>query len=183
MGKLMQILLLLMMTYAAFGLIVSLTVHILSFFGIVLGGDRLFFALHVGIFPLWIPVVLIGQKITGGTSRKDFWKVMLSGCPPWMKYMTYGFFIYAIANFVIFIATAPTGKQSFGGAPPSVWHGFSGHWMAFYAAGLAISTSVYRRGIGNLVPRCPNGHLVSLGDTFCPNCGVRLGARPGQSFG
>lgn len=180
----MQILLLMMMAYAAVGLIVSLTVHVLSFFGIVVGGDRLFFALHVGIFPLWIPVVLIGQKVAGGSiggaSGRGFWKLMLSGCPPWMKYMTYGFFIYAIANFVIFIAIAPSGKQSTAGAPPSVWHGFSGHWMAFYAAGLAVSTSVYRRGLGGLTPRCPKGHVVGFGDTFCRTCGAPLSP---QSFG
>jgi hypothetical protein len=101
-----EILLLPLMVYAACGLCLSLAVHILSFFGIQLGGNALFMALHIGIFPLWIPVVLIAQKMFGGAQRKDFWKIALSGCPPWMRYMTYGFFIYAIANF---ISTCPNG--------------------------------------------------------------------------
>jgi hypothetical protein len=174
----MRILLLVMMAYATVGLIVSLTVHILSFFGAQSGSETLFVALHVGIFPLWIPVVLIAQKAVGPARRKDSWKIMLSGCPTWMKYMTYGFFYYAIANFIFFIATAvfiaPVAKQTSGAPPPTVWHGFSGHWMAFYAAGLAVSTSAYRRGFDNLTPRCPNGHVVGFDDAFCPTCGVRL---------
>jgi hypothetical protein len=98
-----QILLLPLMLYAGCGLVLSLTVHILSFFGNQFGGNALFMGLHVGIFPLWIPIVLIAQKMSGGARRKDFWKIALSGCPPWMRNMTYGFFIYAIVNFAIFI--------------------------------------------------------------------------------
>src|SRR5438552_1845715 len=85
----MQMLLPPLMVYAACGLALSFAVHILSFFGIAVGGESLFFGLHVGIFPLWLPVVLIAMRMTNGAQRKDFWKVALSGCPPWMKYMTY----------------------------------------------------------------------------------------------
>jgi hypothetical protein len=91
-----------------------------------------------------------------------------------MQYMTYGFFIYAIVNFVIFIFLAPSGKSTSGAPPAVVWHGFSGHWMLFYSAGLAIITTAYRRGIANLSPQCANGHSISLGDKFCPVCGVPI---------
>jgi hypothetical protein len=167
-----DILLLPLMVYAAAGLLLSLTVHVLSIAGFQPGGTGLFSALHVGIFPLWVPVVLLANKMSGGAQRMDLWKAALSGCPLWMKYMTYGFFIYAFVNFAIFFVIAPTGKQT-GGAPPSaVWHGFSGHWMAFYSGGLAIVTSAYRRGLANLSRRCRNGHVVGYDDRFCPTCGV-----------
>jgi hypothetical protein len=175
-----QIILLPLMAYAACGLALSLVVHVLSLFGVELGGNALFFGLHIGIFPLWLPVVLIAQKLMNGASRKDFWKIALSGCPPWMKYMTYGFFIYAIVNFVIFAAfLAPAGKQAANAAVPvAVWHGFSGHWMAFYSAGLAILTTAYRRGLSNLQRRCPNGHGIGWNDRFCPTCGVPIADLP-----
>ena len=175
-----QVLLLLLIVYAAAGLLLSLAVHLLSFAGIQPGGIALFFGLHAGIFPLWVPVVLIAQKMTNGAAKKDFWKVAMSGCPAWMKYMTYGFFIYAIVNFVIFIVIAPTGRQSGGVPPSSVWHGFSGHWMAFYSAGLAVVTTAYRRGISNLERRCANGHVIALGDKFCSTCGVPTSNGNGQ---
>jgi len=171
-------LLLPLMAYAAVGLVLSMVVHLLSFMGTQAGGMGLFVALHVGIFPLWLPVVLLANKMSGGARRKDLWKAALSGCPAWMKYMTYGFFIYAFVNFALFLATAPTGKPNGGAPPASVWHGFSGHWMAFYSAGLAIVTSAYRRGVANLSPRCVNGHVVAYDDRFCPTCGTRLDRTP-----
>jgi hypothetical protein len=171
-----QALLLPLMVYAACGLALSLVVHILSFFGLALGGNWLFTTLHVGIFPLWLPVVLIAQKMTSGTTRRDFWNAAFSGCPPWMKYMTYGFLGYAILNFVIFtflIPAHPPPRQA--GAPPAaVVHGFSGHWMAFYSAGLAIVTTAYRRGLSNLQRRCPFGHEIGWTDRFCPTCGAKV---------
>jgi hypothetical protein len=174
-----QILLPPLMLYAACGLALSLVVHILSFFGIQLGGKNLFFGLHIGIFPLWIPVVLIAQKMSGGASRKDFWKAALAGCPPWMRYMTYGFFIYAFINFAIFFILTASHPSVKGGDPPAeVLHGFSGHWMAFYAAGLAVLTSTYYRGLSNLQPRCRYGHEIGWNDKFCPQCGTAVD--PGQ---
>ena len=170
-------LLLPLMAYAALGLLLSLVVHVLSFVGIQAGGTGLFFALHVGIFPLWLPVMLLANKMSGG-ARRNFWKAALSGCPVWMKYMTYGFFIYALVNFALFVVMMPTGKQNGGAPPASVWHGFSGHWMAFYSAGLAIVTSAYRRGFSNLSPRCVNGHAVAYDDQFCPTCGTPLDRTP-----
>jgi hypothetical protein len=185
----LDLLLLPLMVYAACGLALSLIVHVVTFVGVKPGPDALFFALHIGIFPLWLPVVLITMAMGVGSGRGwgwsgggwKTWKAILAGCPPWMQYMTYGFFIYAIINFAIFIMIAPTGKQASGGTPSVVWHGFSGHWMAFYSAGLAILTSAYRRGLRNLRPKCPNGHAVALGDRFCPDCGALVDTQAAAS--
>jgi len=49
----------------------------------------------------------------------------------------YGFFVYAIANFALFMIQAPLHGGS-GNPPAIVWRGFSGHWMAFYSASMAI---------------------------------------------
>jgi hypothetical protein len=175
-----QLLLLPLMVYAACGLVLSLAAHILSLFGVEFG-TTLFFALHVGIFPLWIPVVFLSMKMASGTSRKDFWKAALSGCPPWMRYMTRGFFIYAIVNFAIFFFLTvghPSARQASGSPSAVELHGFSGHWMAFYSAGLAILTTAYRRGLSNLQRHCPFGHDVGWSDKFCPTCGASIPADP-----
>jgi hypothetical protein len=174
----LDLLLLSLMLYAACGLTVSLAVHLLSFAGIQPGGTQLFTGLHVGIFPLWIVVVLLAQRMSGGSTRLGWrgWWALLEGCPRWMKLMTQGFFIYALVNFVIFMILVQPQRHSAGGPPSVVWHGFSGHWMAFYSAGLAILTAAYRRGLGNLAPKCPNGHAVGIGDKFCPTCGAAISA-------
>jgi hypothetical protein len=164
--------------YASIGLALSLVVHLASFFFQPPGGAALFFALHVAIFPLWIPVVFIVNGTAGKSlfsmrwSWADWWTV-LQGAPAWMRVMTYGFFAYALANFAVFIIFAGMqGTSKYSGAPPAfVWRGFSGHWMALYSAGLAIATAAYLRGPDNLGRKCPNGHAVSPADRYCAKCG------------
>src|ERR1035441_582986 len=92
--------------------------------------------LHLGVFVVWIPAMLVSMKRVGNR-RKDWWRLVLKGSPEWMRYMVYGFFYYAMVNFAIFIFQSPPG--GFEGNPPAVvWRGFSGHWMAFYSAALGI---------------------------------------------
>ncbi len=114
---------------ATTGLALSLWVHIGAVVGRQVGPDFLFWVLHVGIFIVWVPAVFVAQKMVGGVNRKDLWKVALRNCPVWMKYMIYGFFGYAMINFLLFM-TKTTSRT--GGSPsPTEWRGFSGHWMAF----------------------------------------------------
>jgi len=54
--------------FAGTGLVLSLVVHVLGFFGVVLPIKDAVFALHMGIFVIWIPVVALNQ----GRSRNDF---------------------------------------------------------------------------------------------------------------
>lgn len=172
----------LLVAYAAVGLALSLFVHAASFVGTPPGGETLFFGLHAAIFPLWIPVVFIAMKMSGGIYRFGrqsswgYWKRLVDGAPIWMQLMTAGFFAYALVNFAIFfLMIAGHGQIQSQGAPPAiVWRGFSGHWMVFYSAGLTIATAAYLRGPENLVPRCPNGHAVSLTDRYCPECGAEI---------
>src|SRR5262245_14165712 len=101
------------MLYAAGGLLLSLAVHVLTFSNYQ-PPENLFWALHVGIFPLWIPVVFIASKLTAGMKYRDpwgfrMWERMFSGCPTWLKYMTYGFLAYAFVNFAIFFVRGGTG--------------------------------------------------------------------------
>jgi hypothetical protein len=169
-----------LMGYAAFGLILSLALHLLAVAGVQPpGGTILFAALHIGIFPLWIPVVSIAMK-TGNNSASTIrwgWLGFLSGCPLWMLFMTLGFMIYAGINFSSFVE-APIAKQVGGDPPTAVWRGFSGHWMLFYSAGLAIVTAAHRRGTSNHGPKCPNGHSIGFGDKFCATCGTPISNQP-----
>ncbi len=166
-------LLLALIVYAAAGLVVSLVVHGLSFAGIQAGGEVLFFAIHIGILPLWVWIAVTFRGTWSGPS--DAWTAIFAGCPAWMKYMTYGFFAYALVNFALFAATVQFGKPLEAG-PALGWRGFSGHWMVFYSAGLAAVTTVYRQGIRKLspLPKCPKGHSVAYGDRFCPECGAPI---------
>lgn len=130
------------------------------------------FGLHIGIFIVWIPTVIVANSLARNHNRKDFWKVVLRGAPKWAQYTMYGIFYYAIFNFVLFFlpifGVVNTPDQ---GMSMSEMRLASGHWMAFYSAALVILYSAIQIQKKGLVRKCPNGHQVSIGATFCDRCG------------
>jgi Protein of unknown function (DUF3592) len=152
---------------SAVGLVVSLWVHLGAVSGRRVAPEAYFWILHMGIFVVWFPAVFVAQRRVGSMNRKDFWKVGLKGAPDWMRYMVYGFFGYALINFALFMLQAPTGSS---GNPTAIeWRGFSGHWMAFYSAALAILYSAAKES--ETVRRCLNGHSIPADANFCTRCG------------
>ena len=119
------------------GLVVSLWVHLGAVFGRRVVDMRFFFLLHLGIFVVWLPAMLIVPRTLSGVSLRDSFRVLLRRAPAWMRYVVSGFSIYAVVNFLFFLTRAPSGGHG-GNPPPIVWRGFSGHWMAFYAFAVAI---------------------------------------------
>ncbi len=153
---------------SAVGLGVSLFVHLGALMGRRVAPDSFFFLLHAGIFVVFVPAILVAKKRVGTTRRPDFWKLVLRGSPEWVRYMFYGFFGYAFINFALFMFKAPT-KGIAGNPPDTVWRGFSGHWMAFYAASFAILYSAVSPDASGA--RCINGHTLPPGASFCNQCG------------
>ena len=150
----------------------SLVVHFASSLGLPVPAVAM--GLHVGIFLVWIPAILVSIPMTRDVPHKDFWRAALRGCPKWMRIMVYVFFGYAILNFALFLCGAFQGPaDATGGAPPSILKGFSGHWMAFYATALAMFYSATQ--VRRMKPRqCPLGHTVSLSTRYCEQCGSRV---------
>jgi hypothetical protein len=94
---------------SAIGLVVSLWIHLGAVMGRRVAPEAFFWVLGVGIFIVWLPAVLVAQRLVGSTNRKDFWRVILKGSPDWMRYMVYGFLGYAMVNFLLFMTKAPSG--------------------------------------------------------------------------
>ena len=159
------------MVLAAVGLLLSIAAHIASIVGLLPPGGNLVWSLHVGIFVVWFPAVMVAYRINRGRPQSEMWKNVLSGCPTWMRYVGYGLFGYAIANFVWFFATTAPAKTA---APISEIRGFSGHWMVFYGTAFAILLSAYRKPRLLMKQRCSKGHDVSSTDVFCPTCGSKV---------
>lgn len=139
---------------SAIGLGLSLWVHLVSIAGRKVAPHAFIGILHVGIFVVWFPAVLVAIKRVGNTNRKDFWKVVVRGSPEWVRYMVYGFLAYAVVNFLIFIPSVVSDRTET--MSVTAWRAFSGHWMAFYSAALAIlySASVSQKNHA-LVAKAP----------------------------
>jgi hypothetical protein len=158
---------------ALLGFFLSLYVHV----GSILGQKITYMAwgLHIGIFVVWFPAVLVAQRRVKNTRRKDFWKIALKGAPEWMRYCIYLFLGYAVFNFAIFLLIGPlknSGKAPIAGAVE--FRGFSGHWMAFYSAAFGLLyAAALKPG-----PKCINGHMMASEDVTCSICGQPAVLKP-----
>ena len=149
------------------GLVLSVWVHFGAVMGRHVAPEPSFWLLHIGIFVVWIPAVLVAKERVGNPNRKDFWKVCLGDLPDWVLYLLYGFFGYAFIYFTYFFIEAPTGPST-GDTPAIVWRWFSGHWMLFYFAALVILYSAAKKNLGT---QCLNGHQVPPYASLCAQCG------------
>jgi len=146
---------------AAAGLVLSLTVHVGALAGLPNPFGKAAWSLHLGIFIVWIPAVIVSQRMAKGAARQDMWRMALRGCPKWMKYSTYALFGYAVLSFVLFFVST-VGKKA---DEVEALRGFSGHWMAFYCAAMAMLYSFINTPAGEV--RCVNGHTCSPLANYC----------------
>jgi hypothetical protein len=158
------------MWLAIAGFCASVLVHVLAILGLPSPFGSGTWLLHVGIFVIWIPTVLVAQRLTKNAKQSELWKVMLRGCPAWMRIAVYGLFAYSFLNFAFFVVQGAAQSKNV----PDVleYRGFSGHWMLFYFVGATTLYSASRLGLGQ--QRCPNGHEVSPLASFCDRCGAVL---------
>ena len=139
---------------AAIGLAAAVTVHVLTFFpdkAIATGNSPLFFAMHVGIFVVFVPFVLAQRELFGTT--RPGWRELLSIFPRWGQLLINFVTAYALVNFALFWFTErgtaeirdaqfvlmdhgtfirTLNEQEYNLARSHVTRGFSGHWIVFY---------------------------------------------------
>ncbi len=78
----------LLLAAALLGFVASVTVHVLSLTGVLPPTGEYTWGLHIGIFVVWIPAVMLMQQLLPDKknfNQKDVWKVALRGCPPWVE--------------------------------------------------------------------------------------------------
>jgi hypothetical protein len=120
---------------AFLGLILSLVSHCCGLLGIAQPLGEVTWCLHLGIFVVWLPAMMVEQSPVKDFKQKDDWKACLPGCPAWLRWMTAAFGTHAILNFIICLAVVQAAPPVAGApAHPVVFAMFSGHWMAFYSA-------------------------------------------------
>ena len=150
------------------GFVLSLAVNIAGWFDKIILPSPMFAAMHIGIFVVFLPAILLG-RMRGQSSR---WASMTkggSGIPSWAKTFGAIVFGYAMVNFIVFFVQMPGGKQH--GAPSALmWRGFSGHWMVFYLFAFGVLYSVINAPSEKA--KCVNGHEMRIDSMVCPVCGA-----------
>ena len=112
---------------AVAGLVLSLVAHVAALLGYPQPMGSAAWALHAGIIVVWLPAVLASRRLGVDPKSKDFWKVARRGCPPWVGWVTGGFFAYAVVNFLVFfvggrVAAGPgPHRRCSAGSPATGW--------------------------------------------------------------
>ena len=105
------------------------------------------------------------------------WKQALLGCPPWMRYLLYGLFVYAFASFLITMQQLEGISRPNSPFSPLTTRAFSGHWLVFYFASFAVSYSAMMRPDLLANALCSAGHKANPTEKFCSECGGPVSIR------
>lgn len=158
----------LLLFLALSGWALSLMVHIVSLAHMDIA-DKIPFIwfLHIGVFIVWLPTVLILRKNEELKQAKTLtrmnpvamFNIMLKGAPPWLLYVVIGGFAYAIINFLLIISSGIGVTSIIDGQYVLHNHGqvlktltegeyhqcqakemrlSSGHWIVFYGIAAAV---------------------------------------------
>jgi len=130
---------------AGTGFLLSLAAHVLALPGKAMPGGGLVWALHVGIFLVWIPAILFTRRKLQNVPRGKQMDAVLRDSPLWMRRTVKILFVYAFVNFLLFMVSTMGHPKPAGAAPPAVIRGFSGHWMIFYAVAFVTFYSIVKR--------------------------------------
>ena len=148
------------------GLLVSLCVNVAALLGVVaLLQLPWIWALHFGIFLVFGPFVLDYRK---AFPRKPALAELRARFPDWVMALGLGVFLYALANFALFMGKTGGGNpvlrdgqylllshgrlirelssSEYDGLRLNEVRGFSGHWLLFYFVPMAYF--LLRRGTG-----------------------------------
>ncbi len=118
-----------------------------------------------GLFLVWLPTVLLMNRLTREFKQKDLWKAALRGCPPWMRTS-----LWIVLGTVFFLTFAlPFLSGSNPGTSPSNFILFP---VCFYAVSFCVMYSLIHVEKYDTGRRCLNGHRMSPLAKFCEECGA-----------
>jgi hypothetical protein len=131
-------------------LCVAIVVHAATFTSYSMSpSNPLFWILHIGIFPLFIPMVFGLRKWSqtqtgpfGFKSSRLRWRELLVYFPTWVPKAVVILFVYVMINFLLAVSHLPAGGHASAAAMQSMdpeqgrylVRAFSGHWLVFYTA-------------------------------------------------
>jgi len=120
--------------------------------------------LFFGVFLVWVPTILLMNRLTREFKQKDLWKAALRGCPPWMTTTLYVGLGLIMALFVLSMVSR-TGPGGF----PQLFTIFPAQ---FYAISFCAMYSYIQVEKNETTRLCLNGHPISPLAKFCAECGA-----------
>ena len=152
------------MLLSAVGIFLCLTLYLLGASGMYEFPMNKVSILFFGLFVVWVPTVLLMNRLTADFKQKDLWRAALRGCPPWMKTALY---VVIGCVFVVFFFPVLSGRS-----PGESPHTFVFFPISFYSVSFCVMYSVIRVDRFDSTRRCLNGHAIAPLAKFCEECGA-----------
>jgi hypothetical protein len=153
---------------SALGFAAMLVIHIASLFGIRAPFEHSLSFLGPGVFIVFLPTILVMNRLTRDFKQKDIWRAALRGCPQWMHRAVWIVFGYSWVGFFALPFLYGGGMDSEANKARML----SGTLLVFYLIPLAVLYSWTQARHFDEGRRCLNGHHVSPLAKFCDECGA-----------
>jgi uncharacterized membrane protein len=161
------------MVLSALGVLLCFSLYLLGLAGIYSPPTQNLPVLFIGVFVVWMPTVLLMNRLTKEFKQKDIWKAALRGCPPWMRTT-----MYVLIGFVFVVFFLPVLSKGNPGASPQTFVLFP---ITFYSISFCVMYSVLHVDKFDSTRRCLNGHAISPLAKFCEECGAPAAPDPVNS--
>ena len=152
------------MVLSAVGVLLCVTLYLLGVTGTYSPQMKNSSILFIGVFVVWLPTVLLMNRLTRDFKQKDIWKAALRGCPPWLRTA-----MYVVIGFVFVIFFLPVLSKGNPGESPQTFVLFP---IAFYSVSFCVMYSLINVEKFDATRRCLNGHAISPLAKFCEECGA-----------
>jgi hypothetical protein len=166
-GK-MNILIYPFLLLALVGLVVVLSVHVAALAGSTALLSHVGKLIFPGIFVVWLPTIVVMNRLTRDFKQKDIWKAALRGCPQWMQRAQYIFFGYAFIVAFVLPFVYGGGMDS----PSNSARAMSAIALTFYSIATCVLYSATKADRFDESRRCANGHPVTPLAKHCDECGA-----------
>ena len=130
-----------LIVFAAFGLFISIAIHLCTLLNLFRAPHVLVLAQNIGIGILLCAIALIAKKYRKGTNKREFNRILLNHSPNWMKTIIGLFIIYGIVVFVFSLGGAfsiASAKGDSGITIDKFHKGLSAFLMVFYAVEFSL---------------------------------------------
>jgi len=154
------------MLIAGLGLIVSFSLHLASFHAGPELAKRAIPILFPGVFVVWLPTILVANRLTRDFKQRDFWNAALRGCPAWMRKGQW--VIWGYVFFVSFGLPFLLVGRNLGSSPDA----FVIFPAVFYSSSFCVMYSALHVEQVDTGRKCLNGHRIGPLAKFCDECGA-----------
>jgi hypothetical protein len=97
---------LLLAIIAMTGLLMSIACHLMGWLQMDPPWGKSVFILHIGIFVVWLPLVMLANRTMPKGAERNNMKHLLAELPGWVRVACSVLFAYAMLHFVYFIYCA-----------------------------------------------------------------------------